>query len=312
MYCIFYGNSVLIKNHHHSPFPEKREVAEKDNFEKLVQYFEDRASGRGIITEFSSKSKRNLIFKIINRQNDVNLSFTLTYHHEKTIEETKKDLNRFLTNFKKKWKPSQYLWVLEFQKRGVAHFHLWFLYDGFNPLSANLKKYYDRRSKKFKTKIVSWTNAEDEVIYNNFKSWVARAWNYASGQTDDLKALNAGTRLDVVYSVGYLQSYAVKYLTKSEQKNLPSGVSWSGRWWGTNNGWKLNTVGFSLDKKAVRIVRKWLKNNFNSQYKNTFFFNDANKKRYNDFIKKLKSYSEVFDDMVSEKILDNYRKSQYV
>ena len=78
------------------------------------------------ITGFSDKSRRSLRFIAGNTADPLISQFCLTYH--RTLPDgltAKKHLNHWLTNLRRHYPDAAYLRVLEFQGRGVPHFHVW-------------------------------------------------------------------------------------------------------------------------------------------------------------------------------------------
>ena len=76
------------------------------------------------------------------------------------------------------------LWVLEFQKRGAPHLHIFIR----QPLD---------------------------------KDAVSKAW-YKIVNSGDLKHLQAGTRIEVFHNPPALGSYVMKYASKVDQKTVPA------------------------------------------------------------------------------------------
>lgn len=85
-----------------------------------------------VIHEFSKKSRNRLLKKCRTiRKNDMPLPFFVTLTYQKNFtdcEHSKKHLNTFLQRFRRKCKKNNvefnYIWKMEFQKRGAVHYHL--------------------------------------------------------------------------------------------------------------------------------------------------------------------------------------------
>jgi hypothetical protein len=130
--------------------------------------------------------------------------FCLTYH--KTTPDgltVKKHLNSWLTNLRKRFPDVAYLWVLEFQSRGVPHFHVWL------NLSTNLPGVRNILAKSW-NKIAEPDNQQHLDFHNHKKNFIP--WNM------------------------YSPSYLCKYLDKEAQKVVPSGFVGCGRFWGNSRG----------------------------------------------------------------------------
>jgi len=204
------------------------------------------ASGGGLrssVRGFSRASRRNLAMKAANAGGQFSGLLTLTYHgvaREGEAEEArnlriarraKVDLNRFLATLRRPL--GRYLWVLEFQKRGVVHFHV-------------LCEHIVERAR------------------------VSLAWCRATGELGDLDAMRHSAQVDPVRSEMAARSYVGRYLGKVDQKALPPGVARAGRWWGCSRGLRLVVVDEVLTCEAgsdatnpagvrtVRVLRRWL------------------------------------------------------
>lgn len=168
---------------------------------------------------------------------------SLTYHFGASGESLgwHENLHHFITRLSREW-PSHYLggtWVLEFQRRGVPHFHL----------------------------IVFWRREVDTL---QLRRWVAREWN-AIAEPGDVQALRAGTSADPVVlhqrgGAGRLMRYLAKYIGKSAQKRLideeTGELLKTGRMWGTFGDLPQTVLAiFSLDPSSriaiCKILRRW-------------------------------------------------------
>ena len=92
------------------------------------------------IVEFSDKAKRNLRFNALNSRAPLISHFCLTYHDCTPADgrDTKKHLNRFLNKLRRRFPGVCYLWVLEFQKRGTPHYHVFLSLECTKPLHREL------------------------------------------------------------------------------------------------------------------------------------------------------------------------------
>ena len=90
---------------------------------------QDRPGGtRASIYEFSDKSQANLDHVCCNSGHRIRSQFLLTYHDQNPTDgkQVKKHLDAFLKAYRRIYPGEGYLWVIEFQLRGVPHFHLFF------------------------------------------------------------------------------------------------------------------------------------------------------------------------------------------
>ena len=165
------------------------------------------------ITEFSRKSRQRLAFVASNTSIDFLSMITLTYPllYPGDGREVKKHLNKMLTRLRQRYTDFEYLWFLEFQKRGAPHVHILA-----SPRS-------DRKS----------------------RLWLSQAWYKIVGSSD-VKHLKAGTQFVDVRRIDGAKRYAVKYAMKMRQKRVPSQVSNVGRFWGHSKNVKPKQIGESI------------------------------------------------------------------
>lgn len=155
---------------------------------------------RGEIVEFTQDSRNRLAFVANNTPVTFEWMVTLTYPSEfetdgKTV---KAHLNKFLTWMRKAKPGVQYLWFLEFQRRGAPHFHI--LLD--MPL--------DRQK-------------------------VSERW-FDHVNSGDVKHIRAGTNVERIRKPDGARRYAVKYSMKMKQKKVPKAYRNVGRFWGNSRG----------------------------------------------------------------------------
>jgi hypothetical protein len=163
---------------------------------------------RGEIDGFSDASRRRLKRVASDARSDLLSQFCLTYHQMDPDSATAKaHLNSWLT-----WLRGvladlgtklKYLWVMEFQKRGVLHYHVFV-----NIQAAPLSELHLKMAKAW-TRITK-EGSEHTRFHANSKNWID--WNMGSG------------------------SYLCKYLDKQAQKAVPEDFGTTGRFWGASRG----------------------------------------------------------------------------
>ena len=162
------------------------------------------AAGGGVREEvsfFSSRSRRRLAFAVQNCEGSLTHMTTLTYprHYPPDGRRVKSHLNRILSWMRARHAATcgtlEYVWWLEFQRRGAPHFHILHNYP-------------------------AWTRQE-----------LSQRWYDAVGSLD-ARHLSAGTRMEKLREVDGAARYATKYATKAEQKAVPTGYENVGRFWG--------------------------------------------------------------------------------
>lgn len=172
---------------------------------------------RGNIREFSTASRKRLAFVASNTSVVFTTMYTLTYPSEYPSNGRKVARHRkvFLDWLRRETGHAEYLWFLEFQKRGAPHIHI---------LTDQL-----------------WPRARREVTELRLR--VAATW-YRIVASRDEKHLAAGTRTEKLRSPRGGAHYAVKYSMKMRQKLVPEGYENVGRFWGHSRKVKPESQGF--------------------------------------------------------------------
>jgi hypothetical protein len=217
---------------------------------------------RGKIRAWSESSAKRLAFIAANVELLFSSHVTLTYHALQAAWETcgdrsrrfvarcKQDLHRFLRALRTEL--GEYLWVREFQERGVVHYHVL---------------------------------AEKELA----EARASEAWARASGQFADEAVLRHGVKVDGIKSQSGARRYLGQYIGKEKQKELPAGVDGAGRWWGRSRGLKLAMLEeiVWLDRadlfrrraqlRIVRVLRRYIEKRMQRRYRGGAFLDFGGK-----------------------------------
>lgn len=158
---------------------------------------------RGEIQSFSDSSRARLRKYLRETDAAYQSMVTLTYPANGGVDgcTAKNDLRRFLQELRRATKSNtdkwSCFWFLEFQKRGAIHFHI---------LCTHFYHY----------------------------EWIAKKWYDICG-TNDPGHLLAGTRIEKIRAGrNGIASYCAKYAAKFDQKLIPEGFGWVGRFWGVS------------------------------------------------------------------------------
>lgn len=160
-------------------------------------------SGLGL-QGFSDKSRGRLRFTAANSGHILKSQFCCTYQNKVPADgrQFKKHLNAFLTRCRQEFPFLSYLWIGEFQTRGVPHAHVFF------DLAAN----------------------------DSNRIRLAQIWSrIADRGNETLLAFHSHPKNMIPWSMGS-GSYLCKYLDKQHQKAIPAGFYNFGRWWGNSRG----------------------------------------------------------------------------
>lgn len=207
-------------------------------------------SKRKAVNLFSKASQRRLLFVARNSGFRIKSQLCLTYHcaMPDSGKKVKQQLNSFLTLTREKYPDLMYLWVLEFQKRGVPHFHF---FSNRNPTDKK------------------------------FREWAALTWNRILGDSPQHLLFQQHARNYIPWKMDSGKYLVKEYLAKSTQKEIPEDYHSVGRFWGNSRG--MTPVGqliipgidcsFKTFIKAVRItskrreklIKKFVKKNYRGQ-----------------------------------------------
>lgn len=200
----------------------QRDIRIRRSFKTSVpSSYEHKRGIRKSITMFSDGSRRRLLFTARNLPG-LEIMLTLTYPSDYPADgHLVKDHWRRFRQWMVRNGASYGLWVLEFQKRGAPHFHIF------------LNKQLDRHA-------------------------VSKAWYRIVG-SEDSKHLVAGTKIEEFRYPPALGSYVMKYAAKMEQKEVPADYQNVGRFWGTwgrIRSCKTIVLPQAIGKHFVRVIRK--------------------------------------------------------
>lgn len=185
-------------------------------------------SNRSDIQEFSYKSRRRLAFVASNTDIEFKSMITLTYPRDfpGNGKDVKRQLQAFIRWLRHKLPTLDYLWFLEFQKRGAPHIHMLL-----NRPESDLPAKKD----------------------------VSTRWYEICGTGDKLH-LKAGTRTEQLRSKDGGKRYTVKYAMKMYQKDVPEQFQNVGRFWG--HSWRVkprqkDMLGFMYFEQLENRLLSW-------------------------------------------------------
>lgn len=199
-----------------------------------------RDTRRGAIQMFSPASASRLTRLARNAFPALISQFCLTYHEANPDGKTaKRHLDRWLKSLARAAPGAGYLWILEFQTRGVPHFHVWLTVPFSEALWKRLGAAWNRIAEPSSPEHLWWHTEERRgpggKVQRSMLDW-------------DMKG------------AGYLR----KYMSKEAQKCVPEGFGWSGRFWGASRGLvpepvTLEASDLSLPVADVtRTISKWV------------------------------------------------------
>lgn len=171
---------------------------------------------RGKVDSFSKKSRQRLRFTAANSDQPLVSQFCLTYHENIPTDgrTCKRHLDILLKFLRRQIQGLAYLWVLEFQKRGAPHFHLFLSIPPDRELQGKLASRWRQ---------ITGETEKHERFHAHEDNWIS--WEMGSG------------------------AYLCKYLDKAAQKDVPDNFQDVGRFWGCTRG--MVTVHDVIDAATV-------------------------------------------------------------
>lgn len=204
------------------------------------------------ITMLSQKSRLELMAAAASCPKKLHSMLTLTYPaaYPSDGEAVKEDLRVMLQWLRRKTKCS-YIWFLEFQKRGAPHVHVLTTIDCVTPSlrGETAIKWTERVTdhQEFR-KLYEDIDTDGVVTVDMDKAWLEVA--------KVLKVHMHPKTWEMAKSEDGLSRYAVKYATKTEQKEVPDEYSNVGRFWGTSQDLKVTPE--SMTEITEDLLRKAL------------------------------------------------------
>ena len=191
----------------------------KKRIQEKVMWLNQFATCR-TITTISGKKLRN--FKL----NFITLTLPSKQMHP-TKDITNTVLNQFITELKQKKQLQNYVWKMEFQKNGNAHYHIvtdafidyWYLKRVWNRCLEKLN-YISEYSNKFKNMKFSTYYSLYKNEHNTFEKLkeqfiASKKTNFSQPNTVDVKAVTDEKNI---------ASYIAKYITKNEKSKITEAI----------------------------------------------------------------------------------------
>lgn len=204
------------------------------------------------IVKFTAKSMSRLIATVQATGVEFGSMMTLTYPslYPQNGKIVKADMDRFLQIMKRKYK-AEYLWFLEFQKRGAPHFHVLTEHKCITPEMR-------------KTIALTWVEGMSKA---NWLRQRCKAIGILNGKKDgyetEARVLASSFKftlrretMELLKSRDGAKRYVTKYAVKEYQKDVPEGFKGVGRFWGCSRGVSLEKV--SLTKITEAQLRAFL------------------------------------------------------
>lgn len=191
---------------------------------------------RGEVTEFSRKSRRRLIQKMMKVESSRlcdPVFLTLTWHKEWKADhdEVQRQLNAFLQAVRRKWEDYEYIWRLEFQKRGAPHIHM-----------------------------ILWRPAGSKGLdANDVEKWASETWHRIT-EEPSAHHKEYGADCRQITSWREASAYVSKYCAKLEKRPQ---IEYTGRRWAASQSLPTDPVSSHVADlpyihQLRRILRRWI------------------------------------------------------
>lgn len=201
-----------------------------------------------LITDQSAESRRLSALMLGNANCDWCAMTTLTWRFPPTAEKMQLAVDRLRRKWKERWGEGVCAWVMEMQRRGVPHFHIFHAAQsatGAEILRAPTQT-FPRNYSKGRLK------SERTVVRGAFDKWIVGTWLDCTDQLGDASALAfaRGGMCELMRSPDAAGRYVAAEIGKRYQKQLPKAYQKTGlgRWWFLNPRWEPRPISFgSLD-----------------------------------------------------------------
>jgi hypothetical protein len=175
-----------------------------------------------MIQGMSLKSRLRAAWQFGNAPHDWWAMLTLTFREQPS--EPKAAFDTFTRAMRHQFNlRGQWGWIMEYQSRGVVHYHVFFgadLCDSLGFLGPIRHESVVRNGKR------------TSILRGNLDDWIVRQWIRAVGDTsEEFSQFQRGGILEAFRCGNAAAKYIAKEATKREQKELPPGVNGGHRWW---------------------------------------------------------------------------------
>lgn len=184
-----------------------------------------RSGKRQKVTSLSPRSLHRLALLALSTEAPFKSLLTLTYGPNFPLngEKVKYHLNFLLTKLKRSFGKFDYLWFLEFQKRGAPHFHILLTLP---PPNHHQRVKFAR----------DWAN----IVEPQNWEYMRLSWENGKARYVGPSATNNAVRLVHEHPIAWAAirkkagaaRYVAKYATKLQQKTVPKSYRNVGRFWG--------------------------------------------------------------------------------
>jgi hypothetical protein len=191
---------------------------------------------RGKITDMSKRSRIRAAWAFANAPRDWAAMAVLTFRENPPCP--KAALRKFVRKFRLFFGPSyQWAWVMEFQSRGVVHFHIF--------LERRILKRHAWHVEKLIRR-----GKEVDLVRGGLEELIVTMWASAVGDDHpDFLRFQRGGIIELLRSPDAAARYVAKEASKRAQKVLPEWLEGAGRWW-----W-LSPAGKPRRQKVITIKR---------------------------------------------------------
>lgn len=235
---VYSNGCAVVERHSTTLYPDVRTAASRDHVR----------GDRNMITKLTNKARKRLAWTALATSVEFRSIITLTYgqYGGERGDQVKADFRRF-AQWMTRYPVGDYLWVLEFQRRGKPHFHI--VTELTEPTArdrANMATAWLRSQGVKSDRLGMVTVGGDRLSMDMHQAFEdnysvtahAKSW-------EPIRATNGAAH------------YLVKYAAKPYQKNVPENYQNVGRFWGASSGVRDKirpSDHFDLDEGVLRDI----------------------------------------------------------
>lgn len=182
-----------------------------------------RGKGRGKTGDASIRAMRRAAFILGNAVKPWGVMATLTLRE--SVTNPKRKHKSMLQAITREFGASfQWAWFMEFQRRGVIHFHWFFEREEIERRGWLQPEHLQVKKRRAKPTI---------ILRGPFEHFIVLHWcRIVKDSSPQFLAFQRGGICELVRTPDAAGRYLASYATKEGQKKLPEGVDGCGNWWG--------------------------------------------------------------------------------
>lgn len=185
---------------------------------------------RGEIQNQSTASRKRAAFALGNAECDWTATSLLTYRHMPPRDKVKRDIDCLRRRWRDRWGEPPDAWVMEIQRRGAPHFHLF---------HAKQSNFGTACSVACPREVTRSDGKTATILRGGVDHWLVDAWCDITGADDTARWFHRQGIIEVMRSPDAAGRYVASEVGKQHQKKLPARYKEGlGRWWWLAPRWR--------------------------------------------------------------------------